>query len=404
MKPDERTEAKKLPRAVWVLGWVSLLMDTASEMLYPIGPIYLTVVLGAPVGWLGVIEGLAEAVAGISKNYFGALSDALGRRRPLVSIGYALSALSKPLPALVANVTGVLGARVVDRIGKGIRTAPRDALLASYVDADRRGAAFGLHRAMDTIGAAIGPAVALLYLWLRPGDYAGLFLLAFIPSALAALATLLVRDRCFTPDIQQPGLLNSFSYWRRAPEAYRKVLFWLGLFALANSSDMFLILRARQLGFNTTTALVGYILYNIVYAAAAWPAGQLSDKLGRKRVLVCGLLLYAGVYAGFALVQAPAATWGLFACYGIYAAMTESVAKAWLGDFVGEQERGSALGLYAALASVGTMLASFWTGFLWQSAGAPVALMVAAFVALISGAGLALSKGASQRRNLGQAI
>lgn len=379
--------AKGLPRSVWVLGLVSLLMDTASEMLYPIGPIYLTAVLGAPVAWLGIIEALAEAVSGISKSYFGALSDALGRRRPLITAGYSLSALSKPIPALMANIPGVLGARLLDRIGKGIRTAPRDALLAGYVTTEQRGAAFGLHRAMDTVGAAIGPGLALLYLAFRPGDYAGIFLVAFVPSSLSAAATFLARDEGRKKSAS-PSLFRFFSYWKRAPTPYRKVLFWLSFFAVANSSDTFLILRARQLGFGDTPALLGYIFYNLVYAATAWPAGILSDKIGRRRVAITGILLYACVYAGFAFGRGATAAWILFALYGLYAAMTEGVAKAWLGDLVSADQHGSALGLHAALASLGTMAASLWTGVLWQILGPKAALILSALIAFAAGLGL----------------
>jgi MFS family permease len=383
-----RSLLSTLPRAILLLGLVSLLMDMASEMLYPIGPIYLTATLGASVAWVGIIEGIAEAISGLSKGYFGALSDARGRRRPFVTLGYALSALSKPIPAVAASVGGVLGSRVIDRIGKGIRTAPRDALLASYTTAETRGAAFGLHRGMDTVGAAIGPSLALLYLAYRPGDYKTLFLIAFIPSALAAVTTFLVREERFTPGTSRPGLGESFAFWKAAPVDYRKLIVWLTLFALANSSDVFLILRAREVGFSDTLAIGGYIGYNVIYALAAFPAGHLSDRIGRRWVMVVGLVLYGAVYTGFAFATSVEMVWGLFALYGIYAAMTEGVSKAWISDLVPNERRGLAIGLQTTLASLGALVASTWTGAAWSGAGAAVPLLIAAGTAVVVAAGL----------------
>jgi MFS family permease len=377
----------RLPRAVYVLGIVSLLMDVSSEMLYPIGPLYL-VSLGASVAWIGVIEGISEAIAGLSKGYFGALSDSVGRRRPFVTLGYALSAISKPIPALAASVGGVLGSRVLDRIGKGVRTAPRDALLAGYVDDTQRGAAFGLHRAMDTVGAAIGPVLALAFLAARPGDYRSLFLLAFIPSALAAIATLTIHDPRFTPSATRPGIGASFAFWKGAPSPYRRIVALLTLFALANASDVFLILRARELGFSDTEAIGGYIGYNLVFATAAYPAGRLSDHYGRRRIALIGFILYAVVYAGFAMAESIAVVWGLFALYGIYAAMTEGIAKAWLSDLVPNERRGLALGLHATLASFGALVASSWTGAVWDAVGSALPLAITSGVAVIVVIGL----------------
>jgi MFS family permease len=377
-----------LPRAILLLGLVSLLMDMASEMLYPIGPIYLTATLGASIAWVGIIEGIAEAISGLSKGYFGALSDARGQRRPFVTLGYLLSAISKPIPAVAASVGGVLGSRVLDRIGKGVRTAPRDALLASYTTPETRGAAFGLHRGMDTVGAAIGPSLALFYLAYHPGDYTTLFLIAFIPSALAAMTTFLVREERFTPGTSRPGLRQSFAFWKAAPTDYRRLIVWLTIFALANSSDVFLILRAREVGFSDTLAIGGYIGYNVIYALAAFPAGHLSDRIGRRGVMVVGLILYAAVYAGFAFAPNVETVWGLFALYGIYAAMTEGISKAWISDLVPNERRGLAIGLQTTLASLGALAASSWTGATWSAAGATLPLLIAAGTAVVVAGGL----------------
>jgi MFS family permease len=305
-----------------------------------------------------------------------------------VTLGYSLSALAKPLPALLASVGGVLGSRVLDRIGKGVRTAPRDALIAGYVSESTRGAAFGLHRAMDTTGAAIGPAIALVYLAYNPGDYVTLFLLAFLPSTVAALTTLFVRESSFVPTGARPGIRSSLAFWREAPREYRRVIIWLALFALANSSDVFLILRAREIGFSDTAAIGGYIGYNIVFAAVAWPAGILSDRIGRRTITILGLLIYSVVYIGFAFTSAIEVAWGLFALYGIYAAMTEGIAKAWLSDLVPNERRGLALGLHATIVSIGILVASSWTGGVWEAAGATLPLSIAAGIALMAALGL----------------
>ncbi|MEO5930446.1 MAG: MFS transporter, partial [Candidatus Kapaibacterium sp.] len=387
---------KKIARAVLLLGLVSLLMDMASEMLYPVGPIYLTVTLGASMAWVGIIEGIAEAVAGLSKGYFGALSDATGRRRPFVSLGYGLSALSKPLPALLASVGGVLGSRVLDRIGKGIRTAPRDALLAGYATAENRGAVFGLHRAMDTVGAAIGPLLALLYLAWHPGDYAALFLIAFIPSALAVATTFLVRETTFVPAERKPGIGQSLRFWREASGSYRSLVVWLTLFAITNSSDAFLILRAKSLGFSDAWAIGGYIGYNLIYAAAAFPAGRLSDVIGRRWVMAAGFTIYAAAYACFALAGGIAAIITGFALYGIYAALTEGISRAWISDLVPNERRGLAIGLQTTLASMGALVASSWTGILWSATGPRIPLLIAAGTGLVVGIGLMIYRGAAR--------
>jgi MFS family permease len=285
-------------------------------------------------------------------------------------------------------VAGVLGSRTLDRVGKGVRTAPRDALLASYVDSGSRGAAFGFHRAMDTTGAAIGPVIALIYLTFRPGDYRTLFFLAFVPSALAAVATLLIREERFVPSAERPSLRQLLSFWRQAPAAYRRIIIWLTLFSIANASDVFLILRARGAGVDERWAIGAYILYNFVYAATAYPGGKLSDRIGRKRVMVAGLLLYALVYAGFAAAGSEWAIWCLFPLYGVYAACTEGISKAWVSDLVPNEHRGLAIGLFTMLSSLGALVASSWTGALWSDIGPAVPLLTAGVVAAITAFGL----------------
>lgn len=382
---------RRFPRAVIVLGIVSLFMDISSEMLYPVGPIYLVVVLHASLTWIGIIEGIAEAVSGLSKGYFGALSDVAGRRRPFVTLGYLLSALSKPLPAIAASIGGVLGSRVLDRIGKGVRTAPRDALLAGESTPETRGAVFGFHRAMDTVGAAIGPVIALAYLWWHPGAYATLFLIAFVPAILAAASTLLVREKPFTPGTHRVGIGESIRFWRSSPAPYRSLIVWFTLFALANSSDTFLILRARSLGFDDRLAIAAYIAYNLIFALAAYPMGSLSDRIGRRRVMVIGLVIYAGAYACFAAATGSAVVWTGFVLYGLFAALTEGVSKAWISDLVPNERRGLAIGLQTTLASVAALVASVWTGIVWDSVNPAIPFAIAAAMALVAAIGLVTS-------------
>ena len=395
-----RAPAPRLPRAVWVLGLVSLFVDLASELLYPVVPLYLVGALGAPLVLIGLIEGAAEVTAGFSKGYFGGLSDRLGRRKAFVVAGYALSALSKPLPGLWAAWPGVLVSRVVDRVGKGVRTAPRDALLAAYAEPGTRGRVFGLHRALDTLGAALGPALALAWLAARPGDYRPLFFIAFVPAAIGTALTLLVREQA--PDAPAPASAPAapaerrgalVAFWRSAPPDYRRLVGRLVAFALVNSSDVFLLLKARE-ALGDAWALGGYILYNLVYAAAAYPAGRASDRFGRRPTLVAGLVLYAAAYAGFALAgpvvpdTAPVFA-GLFALYGLYAALTEGVAKAWLADLVpAGAAQGRAFGLHAAATSLAALVASVSAGALWEGVAPAAPFAVAAAGALAVAASL----------------
>lgn len=363
-----------------------MLTDMASEMLYPIAPLYLTGTLGASLVLVGSLEGVAEGMGGFLKGYFGALSDRLGTRAPFVRAGYTLSALSKPLPGLWPAAGAVVLGRLADRLGKGLRSAPRDALLAGYAPVGAQGRVFGFHRAMDTAGAVLGPAAALAFLALRPGDYRTLFLLAFFPGVLAALCVWRVTDTPFQPaPTRRFAPFAVFAYWRRSSPAYRHLVVALTLFGLVNSSDVFLILKARQVGFSDAAAVGGYVLYNAVYALAAYPAGDLADRLGKQRVLIWGLGLYAAVYVGFALLTQAWQAWACFAVYGLYAAATEGVGKAWIADLTPPEERGAAIGLQTMLASFSVIAASTAAGLLWEKVHPSAPFWVAA-----AGAGLSL--------------
>lgn len=367
MNTNDHPTPPRIPRAVVILGIVSLFTDLSSEMLYPVAPLYLTGVLGASMVLLGVLEGVAEGIGGFLKGYFGSVSDRTGSRAPFVRFGYSLSALSKPLPGVWGTVAGVVTGRVADRFGKGIRSAPRDALLSGYARKGEQGRVFGFHRAMDTAGAVVGPVVALIFLAYYPGQFQTLFLLAFIPSVIAAASTFFVADARFEPHPEKRySPFSVFAYWKEAPREYRRMVIGLTLFAVVNSSDVFLILKARASGFSDAAAIGGYVLYNTVFALGAYPLGVLSDKLGKKSVLTGGLAVFAVVYLGFAFLTDAWQAWPLFAVYGVYAAATEGVGKAWIAELVPNEKRGTAIGLQTMLASFGTLVASSAAGFLWQ--------------------------------------
>jgi MFS family permease len=371
---------KNLPKQVVMLGLVSLFTDVASEMLYPVTPIFLTVVLGSSMAVVGIIEGLAEVTAGLLKGYFGRLSDKKKKRSIFVVLGYALSALSKPLPGFFPALSAVITSRVTDRVGKGIRTAPRDALLSSYAEGNT-GAVFGFHRGMDTLGAALGPVGALILLYFYPGDYTLIFLVAFVPSIIAVSFTLFVKDN--PASFKNTTKRNYAEFWQSAPSGYKTILLLITIFSLVNSSDVFLILKSKDISNSASLAIWGYIFYNLVYALASYPIGKYSDKIGKKKVYVTGLYIFAGVYLGFALFPDISFIWVLFALYGIYAASTEGVVKAWVSDLIPDEQRGSAIGLLTMFTSLSLMLGSFVAGFLWDQFGSMVPFLLSSIVSAV---------------------
>lgn len=369
---------RKISQQVVILGMVSLFTDIASEMLYPVTPIFLTATLGASMALVGVIEGIAEVIAGFLKGYFGMLSDRVRKRSIFVTIGYSLSAVAKPLPGLIPGIGTVIGSRIADRIGKGIRTAPRDALLASHSDGNS-GAVFGFHRGMDTLGAALGPVVALVLLYFYPENYTLVFLVAFIPSVFAVVSTLLVKDR-FIEGKSKPKS-NYLAFLRDAGPQYKYLLVIVILFSFVNSSDVFLILKTQKESNSELLAIIGYIFYNLVYASFSYPAGIISDKLGKRKVFATGLFLFAMVYSGFAFLSNIYVIFGLFTLYGIYAATTEGIVKAWVSDIVPDESRGSAIGLLTMLQSFAVMAGSVTTGVLWDAFGSKFPFLISGGVA-----------------------
>jgi MFS family permease len=371
-----------ITRAVWLLSLISLFTDLASEMLYPIMPLYLQSI-GFSVFFIGLLEGVAEATAGLSKGYFGQWSDRLGQRVPFVQWGYGLSAISKPMLAILATPVWVLLARTIDRLGKGLRTGARDALLSDETTPENKGKVFGFHRSMDTLGAVFGPAVALVWLAARPGEFRPLFLIAFLPGLLAIGIAFLLKERQAIPSNRpiQP-FWASFGYWRVASPSYRQVVGALVLFALFNSSDAFLLLLARQRGLSDATVVGLYIWYNAVYVLSAWPLGHLADKVGPRRLLVAGLLLFAVVYGGVAVAHATWTFAAMFGLYGVYAAATEGVGKAWVSNLCRKADTGAALGTFSGLSSLAALGASVGAGLLWQWGGPSLTFGVTAVVAL----------------------
>ncbi|HNZ69773.1 MAG: MFS transporter [Prolixibacteraceae bacterium] len=375
---------KIITRTVWILSLVSMFADVASEMLYPVIPVYLRNI-GFSVFLIGILEGIAEAAAGLSKGFFGKWSDHLGRRMPFVRLGYFLSALSKPMMVLLRFPLWIFFARTTDRLGKGLRTAPRDALLSAEATPETKAGVFSFHRGWDTLGAVIGPLIALAYLHLHPGKLTTLFYLAFIPGVIAVLFTFLVRERPVPLPVEKrsAGFLSYFKYWKKAPSGYRKLLIPLILFALFNSSDMLLVLKVRESAGSENNAIMAYIFFNLVYALAAYPLGRLADRFNMKKIFLGGLLLFSATYFGMAKAGSMPAFYAIFGIYGIYMAATEGISKAWITNLVKKEETGTAVGLFVSLQSISLMIASTLAGLIWSRFGAPPAFLLTAVISLV---------------------
>lgn len=358
---------------ILILGIASLLTDVSTEMVYPLLALYLTSDrIGATPAILGLIEGFAESLASLLRVFSGAWSDRIRRRKPIAILGYAFSAIGKVLLYVSTSWQVVFAGRLSDRFGKGVRTAPRDALIADSTDEAHRGNAFGLHRALDTAGASLGVVIAY---WLFVSDrqeFTTIFALSLIPAALGVLVLFLVRERPsrrFAKPERSVWWTNFGARWRALDRRLKFFLLIIFIFALGNSSNQFLLLRANRLGLDNATVFLMYLVFNVVYALGAWPLGRLSDRVGRKRLLVLGYLTYGVVYIGFALAS-PLALWGLFATYGVYYALTEGVEKALVADIAPLDLRATLIGLHATFTGVGLLPASLFAGFLWDTFGA----------------------------------
>jgi MFS family permease len=380
--------ARPLPRTVRALGAVSLLNDASSEMIYPLLPSFLTRTLGAGPVFLGLVEGLAEAAASLVKVASGWLSDRLQRRKPLVVSGYSLSAASRPAMALAGAPWHVLAVRLADRMGKGARGAPRDALLADATPEDLRGRAYGFHRAMDHLGALIGPLLASAVLLVR-SDLRLVFALAVLPAAAAVIVLAATVPEERRPD-RGPAASSPSGSGAPLSRPFLLYLAVLAVFTLGNSSDAFLLLRAQQAGLALPAIPLLWSFHNLVKSATSTHGGVLSDRIGRKAAILLGWLLYAAAYAGFAWASGPAAVVVFFGVYGLHHALTEGPERALVADLAAGEARGRAFGLYHAVSGGMLLPASLLTGALWQGVGAPTALLVGAGLAAVAAAGLLL--------------
>jgi MFS family permease len=378
----------RLGRNVIALGAVSFLTDVSSEMIYPLLPVFLTAVLGANASFIGAIEGAAETTAALLKLASGWWSDRVRKRKPLVVIGYGIASIARPLVAIAQTASQVLVIRVSDRVGKGIRNAPRDALIAESVDSSIRGRAFGFHRAMDNAGGILGPLIAFAVLTWHVAAIRTVFWLAAIPAVLSVVVLVVfVRDvprpaaapAMGAPDLSQP---LGARFWR--------VLGVIFLFTLGNSTDAFLLLRANQLGVPVALAPILWAALHVVKTASNIPGGTLSDRIGRRPTLIAGWLLYAAVYFGFARATAMWQAWALFGVYGIFFGLTEGSERALVADMVGLERRGTAFGWYNLAIGLGALPASLLFGFVWDRAGAPAAFVMGASLALAAAVGMTL--------------
>ncbi len=374
---------KKIPKQVFLLGLVSFFTDFASEMLYPVTPLFLTVALGASMSVVGLIEGIAEVTAGLLKGYFGNLSDKLGKRSIFVVLGYGLSSIVKPLPGFFPKVSTVVLSRTLDRVGKGIRTAPRDAILAANADGNT-GAVFGFHRGMDTLGAVVGPLVAIALLQLFEVDYQFVYVAAIVPAILTILFTFTVKDVKKKRDLEKSERKYTYKeFWQIAPKRYKQLFILFIVFSFVNSSDVFLILKSKNISASDTLAIGGYVFYNIVYAIVSYPIGLVSDKFGKKNVFIFGLFIFSAVYLGFALNSSMIVIWLLFALYGIYSASNEGVIKAWVSDLIPQDYLGSAIGLLTMFSGLAMMTGSVAAGVLWDAFGSTVPFLLSSVVSFI---------------------
>lgn len=385
---------KQLSRTVIILSLVSLFTDIASEMLYPIMPIYLKSI-GFSVLLIGILEGIAEATAGISKGYFGELSDRIEKRTPFIRLGYLLSALAKPALAISKWPFWIFIARTTERLGKGIRTSARDALLSDESTPKTRGRVFGFHRSMDTLGAAIGPIITLSLISFFPGNYNFIFVLTAIPGFAAILLTFLFREKhskkaVNTLNKPKFSFLTFFNYWKEASTNYKHIVIGLILFTLINSSDAFLLLKVKDSGYSDSFVVGLYIFYNFSYALLSYPMGYLSDKLSMKGTIIIGLIAFSLTYLGFSILTAKIHFVILFGIYAAYAASTEGVVKAWLSNNLPRGRTATGLGLYNSLQSISTLIASSLAGTIWLISDSKTVFMISAIGSVIAAGYIAI--------------
>ncbi|MEI6816825.1 MAG: MFS transporter [Bacteroidota bacterium] len=378
-------KGKIITRSIFIIGLISLFNDISSEMLYPIMPVYLkSIGFGALA--IGILEGFAEATAGLSKGYFGKLSDVKGVRIPFIRFGYIMSSLAKPMLALFTYTYWVFTARFMDKLGKGVRSSARDALLSSLTTKEHKGKVFGFRQAMDTIGAAIGPVLALVYLYYYPGHYKTLFIIAFSPALVGVTLTFFIKEKKHDQQKHSTNkstfsVLNPFAfidYWKTSSTEFKKITLGFLAFTLINSTDMLLLLMAKSTGISDQDVIGVYIFYNVIFAMASYPIGAMADKIGMKTTFIIGLILFSIVYFGMANLSSPTMLYALFFLYGIYAAASDGITKAWIANITPHSETATAVGFFTGLSSICTLLASALAGLLWVQFYPQLTFMVSA--------------------------
>jgi MFS family permease len=374
---------KKISKTVFLLSMVSLFADVASELLYPVLPLYLKSV-GMGAIYIGVLEGIADFTSGISKTFFGKWSDRIGIRMPFVWAGYMLSSFSKSLIGMFASPWWVLFTRSADRLGKGIRTSSRDAILSMEATEETKGAVFGFHRALDTTGAFIGPILALVYLHYYPGEYQKLFMISLVPAVAVAMLLMLVKEKRTERKNEERNIFwSSIAYWKESSLEYKKVVTLILVFTLVNSSDMFLLFKVKEITNSDESVIKMYIFYNMIYAASAYFFGVISDKIGRLKVYAIGLIFFAVTYLLIGLTTNLLLLYLAFMFYGLFSASTEGISKAWISSLCKKEDLGVALGFQNTTQSICVMFASFLAGIIWINIGSNAVFIISGIVAMI---------------------
>lgn len=376
-----------------ILGFVSFFTDIGTEMVYPILPLYLTSVLGASPAVVGIIEGIAESLASILKFFSGIIADKFGNKKQLAFIGYFASFFNKFIILLSTTWFGVLLARIIDRFGKGIRTAPRDALVAESAENGKLGRAYGLHKAFDMLGASLGILLAFMFMtYFGNSAYRKIFIFSMIPALIGPLCVLLVKDKKKKTTAKKLDF-----HWKTIDTRLKWFLALIFIFTLGNSSNAFILLRAASAGFSSTTAILLYFVYNLVASLLSYPIGKLSDKIGRKYTLCIGYLLYSIVYFGIGFSNNNAMFWSLFVLYGFYTALTAGGERALIAEIAPPHLKSSTLGLHSAIVGIGLLPASVIAGFLWDTIGQAAPFVFGGSLALLASGGIFFALNSKQR-------
>ena len=385
MRSQEKNKAAFISVNILLLGLVSFFTDISTEMVYPILPLYLSSIMGATPTIIGIIEGIAESLASIVKLFSGIFADKYGNKKRLAFFGYSFSLINKIIILFSATWIGVLAARIIDRFGKGIRTAPRDALIAESSDKSQLGRAYGMHKGLDLLGTAVGILFAFIILTINENEYRKIFIYSLIPAIAGIICILFVKDS----KVKTSKKEISFK-WKTLDRRLRLFLIFIFIFTLGNSSNAFIILRTKAAGYTSQGAILLYFLFNIVASIMSLPVGQLSDKIGRKNILCAGYFLYGIVYLGIGLFSNKSLFIVLFILYGFYTALTAGIERALIVEIVNESQKASALGLHSAIAGLGLLPASIIAGLLWDHAGESMPFIFGGALAFITSIGVSI--------------